>query len=79
MSIIEIERCKQLILNVTINGELRQFSKEILLPELLKNLGVNERFIAIAYNGSVLRREEIGSVTLKDGDILELVRPVGGG
>lgn len=67
------------MLTITINGESRPFETEMHLPDLLKHMGINERFIAVAYNGSVLRRDELKHVTIKDGDILELVRPVGGG
>jgi len=67
------------MLTITINGESRPFETEMHLSDLLKHMGINERFIAVAHNGSVLRRDELEYVTLKDGDILELVRPVGGG
>ena len=31
------------------------------------------------HNGTVLTREELGTVTLSQGDVVEIVRPVGGG
>ena len=66
-------------ITVTVNGEERQLAESLRLPELLESLGVRARFTAVAYNGDVLRREEHPNISLKDGDVLELVRPVGGG
>ena len=66
-------------ITVTVNGEERQLAQSLRLPELLESLGVRARHTAVAYNGDVLRREEHPNVSLKDGDVLELVRPVGGG
>ena len=66
-------------ITVTLNGEERQLAQSLSLPELLASLGVRARHTAVAYNGDVLRREEHPNIALKDGDVLELVRPVGGG
>jgi len=41
--------------------------------------GFNDRFMAVGYNGGVVKKESFASLTLKDGDVLEVVRPVGGG
>ena len=67
------------MITLTVNGEKKQLDAPVNLPEFLKGLGVREQFMAVAYNGEVLRQEEHDSITLKDGDVLELVRPVGGG
>ena len=66
-------------ITITVNGEERRLAHSLRLPELLASLGVRARHTAVAYNGDVLRREEHPNIALKDGDVLELVRPVGGG
>ena len=66
-------------ITVVVNGEERQLAQPLRLPEFLESLGVRARFTAVAYNGDVLRKEEHPNIALKDGDVLELVRPVGGG
>ena len=66
-------------ITVTVNGEERRVAHSLRLPELLESLGVRARHTAVAYNGDVLRKEEHPSIALKHGDVLELVRPVGGG
>lgn len=67
------------MIHVTINGEEQEFLDATLLSEYVSSLGVNPKMIAVAHNGEVLRREEWADVTLSDGDILEVVRAVGGG
>ena len=67
------------MITVNVNGEQRKLEGPTTLPAFLKNLGARGAFMAVAYNGQVLRKEEHAAVTLKDGDTLELVRPVGGG
>ena len=66
-------------ITVTVNGEERRLAHSLRLPELLASLGVRARHTAVAYNGDVLRKDEHPNIALKDGDVLELVRPVGGG
>jgi thiamine biosynthesis protein ThiS len=67
------------MITLTINGKERQFEEPLNLVSYLESLNVNMRFIAVAHNGVVLRREELSSVTLSDGDKVEIVRAVGGG
>ena len=64
---------------LTINGKERQMESPINLATYLQSLDVDLRLIAVAYNGSVLRRAELSAVTLSDGDQVEIVRAVGGG
>lgn len=67
------------MMRVTINGKSRELPDAMSLLEYVSSLGVNPAMIAVAYNGEVLRRDEWLSVTLSDGDRLEIVRAVGGG
>ena len=45
----------------------------------LDQLGVNPRAVAVEHNGEILERAAYESVTLGDGDQVEIVRMVGGG
>lgn len=49
------------------------------LPQLLEQLGLNPRLIAIEYNGEILHRQYWEATELQDGDRLEIVTIVGGG
>jgi thiamine biosynthesis protein ThiS len=67
------------MIHITINGQARQFEAELALPDLIERLEITHPRIAVAYNGTVLRREEHESTVVHDGDTLEIVRMVGGG
>jgi sulfur carrier protein len=67
------------MMTLMVNGQKRQVEGPMGLREFLQHVGVRTSFVAVAYNGQVLRKEEYDAVTLKDGDVLEIVRPVGGG
>ncbi|MBM3926167.1 MAG: sulfur carrier protein ThiS [SAR202 cluster bacterium] len=67
------------MINLTVNGKPRQAPVPLTLTEFLKTLSIKTQFVAVGYNGEVLDKEDFSRVTLKDGDVLEIVRPVGGG
>ncbi|MFH1140347.1 MAG: sulfur carrier protein ThiS [Chloroflexota bacterium] len=67
------------MINLTVNGKPTELQHPVPLLQFLQDRGVNTQFIAVAYNGTVLRKEEFGTVTLSQGDVVEIVRPVGGG
>ena len=64
---------------VTINGRKFDLVGPTRLVDYLESRGLTGRRLAVAVNGTVLRKEEFEDVTLSDGDRLEIVRPVGGG
>ena len=67
------------MITLTINGKERNLEAPTPLVDYLDSLEVNTRFIAVAHNGMVIRREEFDDVTLAEGDEVEIVRAVGGG
>ena len=67
------------IISLTVNGKPRELAEPMPLKRFLKEHDVDSQFVAVAYNGTVLRREEFDQVILNDGDVVEIVRPVGGG
>ena len=64
---------------VRINGQEREVSEATTLRDYVDTLDVDLRRIAVAHNGTVVRREELSSVTMAEGDQVEIVRAVGGG
>ena len=66
-------------IQATINGKRVELSQPMSLAQYLEDKGLSGRRIAAAHNGNVVSREEYDSVTIHDGDTLEIVRPVGGG
>ena len=67
------------MITLTINGRTRQLERPVTLAEYLRTLGLDSQHIAAAYNGEVVPREQFSTVTLAEGDRVEIVRPVGGG
>ncbi|MBE9215135.1 thiamine biosynthesis protein ThiS [Plectonema cf. radiosum LEGE 06105] len=66
-------------LELQVNGEIRNFSKETFLPDLLIELGYNPRLVAVEYNGEILHRQYWEQTKIKQNDRLEIVTIVGGG
>ena len=64
---------------VTINGKPVQLEGSVSLEQFLDERDVNTKFVAVAYNGNVLQREDYSGIVLNEGDVLEIVQPVGGG
>ncbi len=70
------------MINLTVNGKPRSIETTeatVDLESYLVSFGLNLRYIAVGYNGEVIKKDEFATVELQDGDILEIVRPVGGG
>lgn len=64
---------------VTINGKPVQLESSVSLEQFLDERNVNTKFVAVAYNGNVLQKEDYNGIVLNEGDVLEIVQPVGGG
>ena len=67
------------MINLTVNGKPREADDELNLEQFLETIDVNLRFVAVGYNGEVVKKESFSGITLANGDTLEIVRPVGGG
>ena len=67
------------MVSITLNGKPRQIDRALNVPALLSTLDVNPKQVAVAINGEVVPRGEWPDVTIVDGDIVEIVRAVGGG
>jgi sulfur carrier protein len=67
-------------MRLRINGEEEDFAGTT-VSELLAFRGIDPagRFVAVAVNGSVVRRSEWSSKPLGPGDDIEIVRPFSGG
>lgn len=67
------------LIRLRVNGEELRVDGPLTLVALLRQLKISTSFVAVAYNGEVLRKEEYPGIMLGEGDVLEIVRPVGGG
>ncbi len=66
-------------MNVTINGEGHSFPAPMSLAQLLTNLGLDPKKIAVERNLEIVPRSLYGETTVGNGDKLEIVKFVGGG
>jgi sulfur carrier protein len=66
-------------ITLQLNGEPRSCAPQTLLPDFLRQLGMNPRLIAIEYNGEILHRQFWEQTQIQAGDRLEVVTIVGGG
>lgn len=67
------------MITLMVNGQLRDVEGSTNLISFLESYEVNLQHVAVGYNGIVLEKQKYQDVLLKEGDILEIVRPVGGG
>ena len=67
------------VITLMVNGKSVELGGPQGLPEYLENLGGAHRRIAVAHNGSIVRKDDFPGVTLQNGDRLEIVRAIGGG
>ena len=66
-------------MKIVVNGKPMEVAERLTIDGLLAHLGVKREFTATAVNREVAPRSAYGSMTLSDGDRVEIVRPMGGG
>jgi thiamine biosynthesis protein ThiS len=67
------------VIAVQINGKQVELEQPTRLLDYLDHLGVNPRAIAIEHNGVIIERADYEQTVLRAGDVVEIVRMVGGG
>jgi sulfur carrier protein len=66
-------------MEIKINGETRPVSAGVTIEELLAQLQIENRNLAVEYNGDFLEAADLARTVVQPGDALEIVRFVGGG
>ena len=64
---------------LTVNGEAHRFDQPLNCQQLLEQLKLAGKRIALERNGEIVPRSRLGAQMLADGDLLEIVVAVGGG
>ena len=67
------------LITVTANGKPVTLRDAATVGDLLAELGWSNRTVAVEHNGEALIRSEHPTVTLREGDVLEIVKAVAGG
>ena len=67
------------MISITVNGERRQLDQPLNCAELLDQLELAGRRVALERNGEIVPRSRFALERLAEGDRLEIVVAVGGG
>lgn len=66
-------------MRLSVNGQTRQIAPGSSLLDLLAALELDPRTVVVELNREIVRRPQLESTRLQDGDMVELVHFVGGG
>jgi sulfur carrier protein len=66
-------------MKVTVNGKPMELPDGLTIDGLLTHLGVRREYTAVALNREVTPKDQYARSVLRDGDKIEIVRPMGGG
>jgi sulfur carrier protein len=64
---------------ITLNGERHELPAPLSVSELLAQLNIDARRVAVEHNLIVLKRATFDSTMVREGDQVEIVNFVGGG
>jgi len=67
------------MIQVTVNGAARRFERPLAVTELVAELALSGKKIAVERNGEIVPKSAHASTLVADGDRLEIVVAVGGG
>jgi sulfur carrier protein len=67
------------VISLQVNGKRIELDGPTLLTAYLERLGVSPRAVAVEHNRMIIERDAYATTTLQDGDVVEIVRMVGGG
>ena len=66
-------------MTITLNGDPFELDAPMTVTQLLEQLGIDPRRVAVEHNLTVLKRAAFDSTMVSEGDQIEIVNFVGGG
>lgn len=66
-------------MNILLNGEPRPLNNGTQLAQLVRDLGLQDKRLAIEINREIIPRSQYANTELKNGDTIEIVHAIGGG
>ena len=66
-------------MNITVNGEPRQLQQALSVQQLITELDLADKRLAVELNEQIVPRGQFEHTTLHDGDVVEIVQAIGGG
>jgi thiamine biosynthesis protein ThiS len=67
------------LIALTLNGEPHRIAEGSSVADLVRDIGLNPKKVAVERNLEIVPRSTLADVFLADGDTLEIVHFVGGG
>ena len=67
------------MLDVIVNGESRALTEPVSVSQLIQDMDLQGKRIAIEINGEIVPASQYASVQLSNGDNIEIVGAIGGG
>ena len=66
-------------IKIRINGKIKLLRNDLRLSNLLKNLKIPIKKVAIELNNEIIDKKKINKIILKNNDKIEVVHFIGGG
>lgn len=66
-------------MKITCNGETKEITPNTTLVNFIKEMELKPDTVVAECDGRIINRDEYDSLVLQDGNVLELIRFVGGG
>jgi sulfur carrier protein len=66
-------------MKITCNGETKDLTPNTTLMSLIRDMNLNPDTVVVECDGSIVKRDAYDTLVLSEGNVLELIRFVGGG
>lgn len=66
-------------MKIELNGEPMEFATEVTVADLIEQLALTGKRLAVEVNEDIVPRSQHSRFRLSDGDRIEVVRAIGGG
>ena len=66
-------------MQITCNGEAKEISANTTLASFISQMDLNPDTVVAECDGIIIKRDEYDTLILREGNVLELIRFVGGG
>lgn len=66
-------------MKIILNGEEKALDNTVTVSQLLADMGMTQKRVAVEVNLEIVPRSEHGQFQLKDADRIEVVQAIGGG
>ena len=66
-------------IKIKVNGKIKLFNIDSKMSDILKNLKISTKKVAIELNEEIIDKKQINKIKLKNNDKIEIVHFIGGG